>query len=181
MNLIPEPYRLLAVLILWAASLATVGIWQRHDGEASVTATWQARETKEQQAAAAQFKSLSDAARAAEQKYTNEMATLASNYERKLSDANKQRISDLAALRAGTLRLRDPGTSHVSTCPSSTAQAGTSPGRSDGSTPSQLQATANGLLSTDASQFLINFAADADDVARQLAACQQVIEQDRAQ
>lgn len=178
MNLIPEPYRLLAAAALWLASLFAVGVWQHHAGAVGERVTWQAKEVTEQATAAAQFKALSDAARAAEQKHTADMAVLAADYERKLTDANKQRAADIAAVRAGTLRLRDPG-APVPTCPGATAQTAATPGRSDGAAPGGLPPAPAGLLSSQTSEWLVDFAADADDVARQLGACQQVIVRDR--
>lgn len=178
MNLIPEPYRLLAAAALWLASLIAVGVWQHHAGAVDERVTWQAKEVTEQATAAAQFKALSDAARAAEQKHAADMAALAADYERKLTDANKQRAADLAAVRTGALRLRDPGAT-VPACPGATAQAGPAAGGSDGPATGQLSAAPAGLLSDQTSSWLVDFAADADDVARQLASCQQVIVQDR--
>lgn len=176
--MIPQPYRILAGVLLWLASLFAVGVWQHHAGVVGERVTWQARETTQQATAAAQFKALSDAARAADQKHAADMAALAADYERKLSDANKQRAADIAAVRAGAIRLRDPGAT-MPACPGATAQASPAAGRGDGAAPGQLPPAPAGLLSGQTSEWLIDFAADADDVARQLAACQQVIARDR--
>lgn len=177
-NLIPLPYRILAVVLLWLGSLAAVGIWQHHAGAMGERVTWQAKEVTEQATAAAQFKALYDAARKAEQDNAAKMAALAAAYERKLTDANKQRAADIAAVRAGIIRLRDPGAA-VPTCPSATAQAGSAAGGSDGVQGGGLSAAPAGLLSGQTSEWLIDFAADADEITRQLAACQQVIVRDR--
>lgn len=171
MNLIPEPYRLLAGALLWLASLFAVGVWQHHAGAVGERVAWQAKEVTEQAAAAAQLKALSDAARAAEQKHAADMAALAADYERKLSDANKQRAADIAAVRAGTLRLRDKSGTCVPASTDPGAKAGPSSGIGNGTTGCELSETTSG--------FLLDFANDADDIARQLAACQQVIVQDR--
>ena len=61
----------------------------------------------------------------------------------------------------------------------SEAVDGAGAGRRDGGASGELPAAPAGLLSGEASEFLVNLAADADDVARQLAACQQVIINDR--
>lgn len=179
MNPIPLPYRILAVVLLWLVSLIAVGVWQHHAGAVGERVTWQAKEVTEQATAAAQFKALSDAYRAAEQDNAAKMAALAADYERKLTDANKQRAADIAAVRAGAIRLRDPNAAIVSACRDTPAQAGPAAGRGDGAAPGQLPPAPAGLLSDQTSEWLIDFAADADDVARQLGACQQVIIRDR--
>lgn len=169
--MIPQPYRILAGVLLWLASLFAVGVWQHHAGVVGERVTWQARETTQQATAVAQFKALSDAARAADQKHAAEMAALAADYERKLSDANKQRAADIAAVRAGSLRMRDKSGTCMPAGTDPGSKAGPGPGIGNGATGCELSETASG--------FLLDFANDADDVARQLAACQQVIARDR--
>lgn len=171
LSLISEPYRLLAAAALWLASLFAVGVWQHHAGAVGERVTWQAKEVTEQATAAAQFKALSDAARKAEQDNAAKMAALAADYERKLSDANKQRAADIAAVRAGSLRLRDKSGTCMPAGTDPGSKAGPGPGIGNGATGCELSETASG--------FLLDFANDADDVARQLAACQQVILTDR--
>lgn len=179
MNLIPLPYRILAAAAIWLASLLAVGIWQRHDVAAAINGKWAKHERAQQVQAARQIKTLEERARASEQKHAADLAQVAADYERKIQDANKQRAVDLAAVRAGTLRLRDPNASAMRTCPGASTKTAAAPSLSDGSKASQLQATDAGLLSSQTSSFLIDFAADADQVAEQLSACQQVILEDR--
>lgn len=179
MNLIPLPYRIAIVAALWLGSLAAVGLWQRHDGIATVEAKWQAREAKQQAAAAARYKKLYDAYRKAEQDNAAALAEIATKLEKERTDANKQHAADIAALRAGTLRLRDPGSAAVPACRGSAAETGPASSGCNGCASGQLPAAPAGLLSGQASEFLVDLAADADDVARQLAACQQVIINDR--
>ena len=174
-SLIPLPYRILAVVVLWFASLTAVGLWQRHDGASSVQAKWQARETAQQAAAAKRIQQLSDAARKTEQASVAKMNEQAEDYERKLSDANKQRRTDVAAVRAGTLRLRDPNASAVRTCPDTRAKAGPASGVGDGTEGGGFSEAAAGLLSAETGAWLIDFAADADRNTIQLGACQKVI------
>lgn len=179
MNPIPLPYRILAVACLWLVSLVAVGWWQHSAGVDSTQAKWESREATQQVQAASQIKALEESARAAEQKHAADMASLATDYERKIDDAQKQRAADIAAVRAGDLRLRDPGSPIVPACPGAAAQAGPGSGGGDGSAPGGLPAAPTGLLSGQTSEWLVDFAADADDVARQLASCQQVITEDR--
>lgn len=176
--MIPLPYRILAIVSLWLASLVAVGWWQRGDGATTTQAKWQARELAQQARATNAIRAMQDAARLAEQKSAAALAAVATDYERKLTDANKQRSADLAAVRTGALRLRDPG-SPVSACAGSAAKTGTATGIGNGGPPGKLQEADVGLLSGQASEFLIDFAADADQVADQLAACQRVVMKDR--
>lgn len=179
MNPIPLPYRIAIVAALWLGSMVAVGWWQRHDGMAAVEAAWQKREATQQAQHAAQINNLQQAARQAERDSADAMSAIANDYERKLTDAKNRRAADIAAMRAGTLRLRDPGAAPVPACAGTAAEAGAGAGRRDGGASGELPAAPAGLLSNQASEFLVNLAADADDVARQLAACQQVIINDR--
>lgn len=179
MNMIPLPYRIAIVAALWLSSLVAVGLWQRHDGIATVDAKWQAREAKQQAAAAARYRTLYDAYRKAEQDNAAALAAISTKLEKERTDATRQHAADIAAIRAGAVRLRDPGAAAMPACRGATAETGSGPGRSDGATTGELSAAPAGLLSGQTSEFLVDLAADADDVARQLAACQQVIINDR--
>lgn len=179
MNLIPLPYRIAIVAALWLCSLVAVGWWQRHDGIATVEAKWQAREAKQQAAAADQYKKLYDAYRKAEQDNAVALAAISAKFEKERTDATKQHAADIAAIRAGALRLRDPGAAPVPACRGSTAETGTSSSGCNGGASCEFSGPHARLLSGQTSEFLVDLAADADDVARQLAACQQVIINDR--
>lgn len=169
--MIPQPYRILAGVLLWLASLFAVGVWQHHAGAVGERVTWQAKEVTEQATAAAQFKALSDAARAAEQKHAADMAALAADYERKLTDANKQRAADLAAVRTGALRLRDKSGTCVPADSNPATETSAGPGSGNGASGCEL--------SEPITESLFDLANDADDTARQLSACQEVIKKDR--
>lgn len=84
-------------------------------------------------------------------------------------DAIAQRDAVIADLRAGTVRLRQRFR-----CPVPAAPAGGPAGTSAGGDA----AGDRGLSDADA-EFLVRFAGDADNVARQLGACQAVIRADR--
>jgi hypothetical protein len=87
-------------------------------------------------------------------------------YQDKLHEKDATHDRDLAAVRAGTLRLRDASAK----CPSA-VPAGTGTSSGDGETGAEL--------SPAATEFLLGLADDADGVALQLGACQAVIENDR--
>lgn len=166
-----NPYVIIGALVFWIASLVGVGYWQNDAGHVAERTTWQTRENTELRAANDKIITLEEGNRKAEQKHATALATVSSDYERKLSDANKQRAADAAALRAGTLRLRDPNPTGLRACGGLSAQVSTGTGRRDG--------PEGGELSEAAAGFLLEFASDADDVARQLAACQAVVVKDR--
>lgn len=100
------------------------------------------------------------AARDTEARHATELEKQSKLYLTERTAREKQHASDVAAVRDG-FRLRDPGASASSACPSPnpTTVAG-----SDG--------PARGELSQEASGFLLSLANEADAVAEQLGACQ---------
>lgn len=91
------------------------------------------------------------------------------DYAQKLADATDQRNKDVAAARAGALKLRIPPGNADNGSPS---QAGTSSPGGDG--------PARGELPPETAANLLALADDADQVAKQLGACQAIIAADRA-
>ena len=166
-----NPWAIVGALLLWLASLAGVGWWQRTDGAAVERADWQARENKTLRTANAKIQELEAKAKADTSAHAQALAAASSEYERMLQNANAQRAKDRAAVLAGTLRLRDNGATGLRACGSgiSPPVAGASLG--DGRAPGELSAAASG--------FLLDLAADADDIAHQLAQAQAVIIEDR--
>ena len=174
-----NPYAIIALLVVWIASLAGVGYWQNDAGHVAERTTWQTRENTELRDANNKITNLEEGARKAEQDKATALASISTDYERKLSDANKQRADDSAALRAGTLRLRDPSATGLRACGSVTTETAAGTGQRDGGAAGELSAAPAGVLSVAASGFLLDFSNDADDVARQLASCQRVVTEDR--
>lgn len=107
-------------------------------------------------AAKATTKAVEDA-RAAERAQAKKQATVAAKLIEDNAHAIQARDRTIADLRAGNLRLRDRFACRVPAAP-------TVPGGSDAP-------QAGGLLAADG-EFLVRFAAEADEVANQLAACQ---------
>ncbi len=166
-----NPYLIIGLLIAWAASLGGVGWWQNEAGHVAERTTWQGKESTELRLANTKVLALEEAARKTEQDHAASLAEIATDYERKLSDANKQRADDVAAVRAGTLRLRDPNPPGQRACGDPTGAVAAGPGQCDGGAP--------GELSGDLAEFLVTEADRADGVARQLTACQRVVMEDR--
>lgn len=162
---IPWPWRALAIVLLCAAS----GVIGWLDGAQHAGAAALARERDTAQAVAERVQVLQQQARAAEQRHAQALADVSTDYQRRINEANQVRAADRAALRAGTLRLRDPD--GAADCRGAAAQAGAGTAGRDGRAPGELSPAATG--------FLLELASDADDVARQLAACQRVVIEDR--
>ena len=173
--MIANPYVILALLVAWLASTAAVGYWQRHDGAAQVMVACQRTQAAESARATVAIQAAQTAARASEQKYDAGLTTISTTYQQELSHAQAQHAADLAAIRNGALRLRVQYPAAAAVRPgdgSASTTAATSGGR-DGSQGTDLP----GSVAVD----LLALADDADNIARQLAACQAVIVQDRAQ
>lgn len=114
-------------------------------------------------------------ANAAEAKAAAAQTLATTNYQKGVKDANDKTAARLAAVGAGTLRLRDPAgkTTNCAALGDSTGKTQTAspaPG-GDGQTGSELSGAA--------SQFLLNLTGEADQIARQLALAQDVIASDR--
>lgn len=121
-------------------------------------------------AAAEDLAEAQSAARAAEQASRQRIHDIEVQHYEKMQAAEAERDRLLAAVESGELRLRDRFT-----CPASGSGSvpGTVPG-SAGSEPAQ----AGGLQQADV-QFLVRFAHEADEVTRQLQACQAILASDR--
>lgn len=159
----PLPYKLAAgVLILLGIVTAS---WL--NGSSHATRAMQAKIdalTASYQKATIQAQSQAEAK---QQELAQQMNLIATKYEQELTNASKQHAADVAAIRAGTLRLRD--NAGRASCPA--PQTPSTSGGSDGSTGCEL--------SQQFTEFLLSEADRADQYTRQLTACQQVIIQDR--
>lgn len=116
---------------------------------------------------AAQHKAHVEAWRAAERKSVEQMTVIDQQHQEEIQRAIQERDDIISDLRAGNLRLRERFT-----CPSPELP-GAGPAASGGDAGESA-----GLQPADA-EFLIRLAAEADEVTRQLAACQAVIRADR--
>lgn len=110
-------------------------------------------------------------ARTAEQRHAADMATVAADHQRKDDDAKREIERLDAAVRAGTVRLRERFTCPGSSLGGGVPTAGSAAGRSDA-------AEGRGLRDEDALAF-VRLADEADAVTRQLQACQEVVRRDR--
>lgn len=163
-------YAYLAAGILWVASLAGVGWWQNAAGHTAERVEWQDRENKELREANAKIVALTEAERRKDGDHAQALVDISTAYQKDLAHEKDKRARDVAAARAGTLVLRyDTAGLEADRC--SRPAPGTGPGGRDGA--------ASGQLPPAVAADLLGLVDDADDVARQLAAAQQVIVEDR--
>jgi prophage endopeptidase len=163
---IPNPWVILAVVLAWAGSLAAVGTWQRHDGAAATKAAYEARDNAALKAANDKLQRLQAEKDQYEHAQAAALVLIDTKHQEELADAEKRRAADVAAARAGAIRLRDPGVSVPSHCdavPDAQPPAG------------ERDATETAGLSREATEFLLGFANDADAVVAQLSSCQAVV------
>lgn len=173
MKLLANPWVLLAAGSLWLASLVGVGMWQYHDGAGDVAADWEAAENEELRAALAEVARLQAEATAKERAHSEALSAIDKGYQDELKNANDSHRRVLDRLRAGELRLRDQYAAASTNCPGAAGGDAAPAGQRDGEAGTEL--------SGEASRFLLDLTNEADDVARQLAAAQAVIEECRAQ
>lgn len=175
--LIPPWVKLLAAMVLvgvvvWA--FYAYGQQQFGLGEKAERSAWLARENTSLTKANTRIKELEEQARTKEREHAQNMAAVSAHYQKDLSHEKAAKDRAIADLRSGALRLRIPLAQPACTdgADGSGAPApGTSTVGRDGGTPAEL--------STEASEFLVGLANEADEVVRQLTACQAVITADR--
>lgn len=141
-------------------------------GVEETTAAYAKRDNAALAAANIRINELQEAARKREREHAAQLNDISGQYQQEVGNANRK-VADLTRrVRAGDLRLRDPG----AVCAAQggggrVPEASGSAGGRDGGTGTELSAAT--------AEFLISEANRADDVARQLAACQAVVRADR--
>ncbi len=166
-----KPYIYFVIALAWICSLTGVGYWQHGEGVKTERLDWQARESNELREANNKITMLQEQARQKEADHAQALSLISSNYQKELNDANKQNKALTDAVRSGQLRLRDHNASCQSANRSDSGTVGPGTSRRDGG--------AGAYLSTEAAEFLLGLTGEADDVVRQLKACQAVVREDR--
>lgn len=176
---------LAGAIALIAALAGLVTVWDGYTngldkkgydrGVSETTADWQKRDNAQLQAALAAQSEAEARAAHAESEAAAAQSAASENYQRGVKDGKAKTDALVAAARAGDLRLRDPGN-----------QAGSGAARGNQAGAAQTAAGTGGCygaagakLSVEASEFLLGLAGEADDTARQLAACQVILVSDR--
>ena len=161
---------LLVGALVFIGALTGAYFYGHSNGVDSERVAWQAKEIKATQEADKALADAQDKVNSLQAQYANNLAVISGNYQQELKNVSATKDRTIAALRAGAIRLRDPGI-HYTLSPnplsSSTAPA------------SGCNGQATSQLSDSASEFLVSEASRADQIAIQLQACQAVIIKDR--
>lgn len=164
------------ILVVAALAGALVGGWSLDRaaykrGAAAVEARYQARDAETARETAQRIEKLQAQARAAEQSAAQRLASVSADYQRRLANAATKNDRMRRALAVGDVRLRFDPTEPAERSHGAAASTVAAACGRDGS--------ATGELPRAIALDLWSLAADADAVAEQLAACQQVIGEDR--
>ena len=151
----------------WAASALDARGYAR--GKAETTAAYAQRDNAALQAALARVAELQAEVQAREHTHAAALGQIRDRNQRETAHAQSQHEADLAALRAGTLRLRDPGAAAGPAC------SDRSPAPAPAGTAGGGDAAPRAELSPAAAGFLLSLMREADAVTRQLGDAQDVI------
>lgn len=152
------PWQALAAIAACVVLLALRWHWIGV-GEDRVQARWDAAEARHTAAAAVRAAEV----RTIEARWRSDFDAAVARLTKENTDALAERDRLLADLRAGNVRLRDKFR-----CPDRRLPGATGPAAgSDGAE--------GGVLSVEDQEFLVRLGAEADDVARQLTACQTIL------
>lgn len=142
-------------------------------GEQAERSAWQTRENDQLLVANAQIKRLEEMYRQQEQDAADAIAIISFNYQKDLKHVQAEKDRAIAGLRDGTFRLRLPAASGLHPNGGAASEVATASCGCDGGKGAEL--------SLAASEFLVGLASEADEVAKQLGRCQEVIIEDRKQ
>lgn len=174
--IIPPWVKPLAAVLLVAALIGGIYAYGQQQfglGEEVERSAWLARENTTLTTANARIKELEDQARIKEHEHAQGMAKASAQYQEDLKNEKTAKDRVIADLRSGALRLRIPVTCPGAAGGSATATPGSGAVGRDGETRAEL--------SFEASEFLVGLTSEADEVVRQLTACQAVVIADRKQ
>lgn len=158
-----------AIIIL---AIYSYGQQQFGLGEKAKQAEWLQKDNEELTLANNKIHDLEEARRKDELAHVQRFADIDKQHQEELDHVKADKDEAIAALRAGTLRLRDPtGATASKGGGGVTIETTSSTGSSD--------EKAGCELSVETSEFLIGITSEADEVVDQLNACQAVVESDR--
>jgi hypothetical protein len=142
-------------------------------GEIAERVAWLARDIVGLTAANAKIKSLEEQYRKQEHDHADALAAISSQYQKDLKHVKDEKDRVIAGLRDGSMRLLIPVATTFKPDGSAACQITTTATGRDGQTRAEL--------SVSASEFLVSFAAEADEVSKQLGRCQDIINADRGE
>lgn len=164
---------LLALLVITAivAAIYAYGQQQFGLGEKAEKAKWLDRENKELVEANDKIKTLEEKYRNQEHRHAEHLAAVSTKYQEDLKHAKAEKERVITGLRLGDIRLRITVARTFASGGNSTAAALACTTGHDGEARCEL--------SPAAAEFLVRFASECDETARQLSAAQAIIIQDR--
>jgi len=163
---------ILALLGVVALLFALIGayFYGRHDGAKINEAAWQKREAGINAQAGAEIAAADQRVLEAERVHASLLAKESAEYQQSLKENTDAKDRLIADLRAGNRKLSVPA---ACPAPGENTLSSAGPGTGGG------DATARAELSQEASGFLVELAAEADEVVLQLTACQGIVIADR--
>lgn len=162
-----NPAAWLGAVLAFSLAIGSGYLYGLTHGKKIERAEWQAKEIKADRAAADKLAQAQRDKAAIERKHQAAMVAASEAYQQELKHVRTQKDRVIADLRAGALRLRDPGTRYA---------LGVHPLPGSGPAAGGCDAAAGGKLSDEAAEFLVDLVSEADEVARQLGRCQQVVQ-----
>lgn len=164
-----NPWVVLAAVVGFVAAVGGAYLYGDHVGTKTERAAWLDRDNKALAATNKRIIELNEAARATERKHAEDLAGVSAGYQKELQDEKAKADRVVSDLRAGNKRLRIAVAD--SACGSETGGTASGSGGRDGGTRAEL--------SGEAAEFLVGLASEADQVVRQLQACQEIVKRDR--
>jgi prophage endopeptidase len=166
-SFLANPWVLLGIAGTWLASLVAVGFWQHDAGATARDAYWQARDNEALVAANTTIERLNNEARETERARALQLFRIGENHAAEKDAAERRRRDDVANARSGALKLRVAGACPARSGDGAAAASAAPAGGGDGSTTAELPGEVTAAL--------LDLANDADQVVRQLTACQATV------
>lgn len=177
MNIL-SPMTWLYILIACAVVGGSGYLYGRTDGAKLERVEWQAKENDALKKATARLAELTAEATKKEREHADALAAVSGHYQGELKNERAKKDRVIAGLRAGTVRLFDPN-GKCSGIGIALPETGPGPSGRDAAGGGNLPGSSVAILSSNASEFLIGEASRADEVAKQLTACQGIVRADR--
>ena len=167
-----SPYVWLGGLLILILACGSSYVSGRHDGVKITAAKYEAQQIVSDRSAADALARAAQSAKDIEHASQTAQEAASATYQKELTNVTKIKDRVIAQLRAGSIRLRDPGAKY-------SLGANTLP--SIGTTPGGCNGGAEAELSDSLAEFLTGEASRADGVVAQLQACQAVVKSDRGE
>jgi murein L,D-transpeptidase YcbB/YkuD len=166
------PYGKLAIAVIVILALAASYLQGRKDGGAIVRVDYAARDLKAANDYAQKEREITEAYRKKEGEWSQQVAAVGKKLQVERSNHETTKVASLAAIDAGTLRLRLSDSADCKAAGSGTPAPSSATSRSNGDAEGRFLGKAD-------SAFLVAEASRADQVVIQLQACQQVLIDER--